>query len=518
MGAKKEITVNIEKDPLDKIGRGIEKAADTICITFGPRGRNVMLDKGRYILAQRDGVTVSRDIKLKDKLENMGAMIVREASSHTNTIAGDGTTTAAALVKAMFFEGKKLIAAGHNPMHVQRSLEKAVDKIAEQLKKLARKVETREEITSVATISANNDPFLGELIAKAIYEVGEKGTVLVENSTNSKTEVKFQAGVVIDRGMSDTSMHFADMGSRNASFDDGKVIVIDQAVSQFETLIPALTYCQEHNHPLLLVMREIEPTVLNLLIKNKIQQGLKIAVICTPGLGNYELVEDFASVVGATPYHRDYNPLERDTFNPGHLGSAKRIIVGKHFSTIIEGDGNVQDRVKTLKNAKNTEEEDMEKRKLQDRINKLTNSIATLSVAAETETEMSDKKLRIEDSINASRAAVSEGIVPGGGLALFRCVKYIGDSLGDQILGKALESPLRCIIGNTGENVEKIISQIEDKEFSVGFDGNALEIADMYEVGILDPVKVTRTALQKAASSAGMALATGACIIRNEDV
>lgn len=515
---KKEVTIKVEPKPFDKLMAGLNKAAEPVISTFGPCGKNVLIDRGGFMYSTRDGVTVARAIRLKDRLENMGAMAVKEAASHTNGVAGDGTTVTTILVRKILEEGAKYVAAGHNPMHIQRSIEESVNNITKELKESAKQVSTLEDITSVATISANNDKSLGELIAGAIHKVGEDGNVLVENSINGKTELKFQDGVVVDRGLSDSSMHFADMGSRNATFDKALVAIVDQPVSLFENLIPILNYCHQNKQPLLLALRDCEPTVLQVLLRNKLQNGMKIAVIATPGLGNYEIVEDFASVVGATPYHRDYNPLDSNSFNPSHLGFVERVVVGKHSTTFIGGNGNIAARVQTLQKAKEVEEEDGSKKKLQDRINKLTNSIAILSVSAETETEMQDKKFRIEDAINASRAAVSEGIVPGGGIALYRASRKVSETIGNQILRIAMGEPVRQLARNAGENAELIVAQLDNKEYEFGFDANKKEIANMYERGVLDPVKVIKTALQKAASTAGVMLTVGSCLVREDNV
>lgn len=515
MGTK---SINIESKPFDKLMTGLAKAAEPVMSTFGPFGKNVLIDKGSFMYSTRDGVSVARAISLKDRLENMGAMAVKEAASHTNGVAGDGTTVTTILVKKICEEGAKFIAAGHNPMHIQRSIEESVEEIAKKLKDSSREVKTLKDITSVATISANNDKFLGELIAEAIHKVGEEGNVLVENSINGNTELKFQDGVVVDRGLSDTSIHFADVGKRSATLEDAKVAIVDQPISLLENLIPLLNYCHKNKYPLLLVLREVEPTVLQVLLRNKLQNGMKIAVIATPGLGNYEIVEDFAAVVGATPYHRDYNPLDSNSFNPNHLGHVDKVVIGKHFSTFIGGIGDIEKRVTELNKAKDNEDEEGAKRKLQDRINKLTNSIAILSVAAETETELQDKKLRIEDAINAARAAVSEGIVPGGGIALYRASRHLGETIGNKILKVAMAEPVKQLARNAGENAELIAAKIEGEEYEVGFNANTKEIVNMYEAGVLDPVKVIKTALQKAASTAGVILTVGSCLVREEDV
>lgn len=503
--------VNIEINPFEKIKIGVDKLSNTVALTLGPCGKNIFIDMGgdNTPLSTRDGVTVAQYVNLKDRLEDFGAKVIKQAAKNTNQNAGDGTTTATVLAQAIFNEGLKYIAAGESPIKIKRSIDEAVLSAVERLKNIA--IRDNVNLFNVATISANNDPFLGRLIADAIEKVGKDGSILVEDSPKNETALKFQEGMTIERGWGETSFYFINnMAKASVEYDNPHFLVIDDKIDSFETLDHIVRYIAKEKIATIMLIRDIEDTVLAWLVTNKLKGGLKLAVIKTPGFNNPELIEDFADRVGARPFNPDWNPL--NSFKPEDLGFAKRVVIGKSSTTVIEGRGDITQRLVRLDGQAKDEADPVRRGRILDRVNKLNGSIATLQLSADSETEMKDKKLRVEDAINASRSAAEEGIVPGSGKA-FLLIRGQNLTIGEKIINFALEQPIKKIIENTGENIERILVGIEGKPATFGYDANARELCDLIERGIIDPVKVSRTALTKAASAAGMLLLTGHCIV-----
>jgi len=509
------MSVKINKSPFEQIRKGINYLADTVALTLGPNGKNILIDMGKNNppLSTRDGVTVAHYINLEDTLENFGAMLVKQAARNTNQEAGDGTTTATVLARAIFEEGVKYILAGESPIKVKRSLDEALAKVIDAIK--INSMDVKDKLEDVATISANNDRFLGKIIASAINKVGKHGTVLVEGSPKKETLVKFQDGMIIERGWNETSPYFVtDMQKMEAVYENPAIMIIDDKIHSFEQLDNVLRWVAKEKKALILSVREIEDTVLAWLVANKLQKGLRIAVIKTPGFNSAELIEDFANRVGARPFNPDWNSI--NNFEPSNLGGAKRVIVGRIDTTIIEGCGDISGRLVEL-NAQAEAESDTTKQSfIRDRINRLQGSVATICLHADSETEMKDLKLRIEDAINASRAALSEGVLAGSGVALLSVIPS-GDSIGEKILAKAFEQPFRNIILNADENPDMYIMEAKNSKGTMGFDGYSKQMVNLWDAGILDPTKVTRTALTKAGSVASMLLITGHAIVVNEE-
>jgi len=513
--------INIEKRPFEKIQAGVNKIADTVALTLGPNGKNILIDMGpeKPPMSTRDGVTVAHYINLKDRLENFGASLVKHAARNTNNEAGDGTTTATILAQAIFNEGLKYIQAGYEPIKVKREIDLAVEKAVEKLKSIAKDV--KNNINDVAAISANNDREIGDIIGNAVTKVGKDGSILVETSSNQKTFVSFQEGMLIERGWGETSLYFINnMNKRTVEFDNPKFLIVDDKIYTYEQLDPVMRWLAKERTPLIICVRDIEDSVLAWLVANKMGDperrigGLPISIIKTPGFNSPEIVLDFCDRVGGRLFNIDINPLNQ--FKPSDLGSAKRAIIRKHDTTILEGAGDITQKLDELHQQASHEEDTFQKNKIQDRINRLTNAVATIHVAAESETELKDKKLRIEDAINATRHAVAEGVVQGGGTALLK-IRSNGESLGSKILDKALEAPFRKIVENTGENVEKVLSTIENAEEGIGYNASTKTVENLMAGGVIDPVKVTRTALQKAASVATMLLMSGHCVIEEKE-
>jgi chaperonin GroEL len=501
------MSIKIEKEPFEKIKQGIDELAFAVKQTLGPAGKNILIDLGKKVVSTRDGVTVASKITFKDKLMNMGALLVREAAAKTNKQAGDGTTTATVLAQAIFARGlKELYESNKTPNSIKREIDEAVEKAVEQLKELATPIDNLGKLKSVATISANNDDVLGSLIAEAVYKVGEKGSVIVENGL--KTELTFQDGMVIERGLSDTGPIFlTDYARLTAEYENPKILVVDDKLHSIEQLMPAFKLMGKDS-PMVLCASQIEDTLLGLLAKNKQEGRLKIAVIKTPGFNDYSQIEDFAKSIGARVFNQDLHPLQ--DAQEADFGTCKKIIIGLEQTTVIEGAGDISERVEVLKTQIKNEESEVAQARMQDRLNRLLNSVATIKVSAESDTELTDKKLRIEDSVNAAKAAMSEGIVPGGGMALYSLI----EKTSNETLKFALEAPFKAIVANTDVDYDKIISELKP---GLGFNAKTRQIADLMLDGVIDPVKVTRTALQKAASVATMLLTTGSCIVHEVD-
>jgi chaperonin GroEL len=503
----------IENKPLEKIQIGVDKLADVVRETLGPKGKNILIDQGKSkLMSTRDGVTVAHHIILDDRLENMGASIIRHAAKDTNSEAGDGTSSCTILAQAIFKEGLKYLAAGHSPIEIKRSVDKALAGVLDSLKGITKKTENIEHI---ATISANNDPVLGKMIAEGIHKVGKDGTILVEHSTKPMTHVTFQEGMVVERGWDETSIYFINnIAKRRVEYDNPEIIIIDQRIERFAQIENVIRHVAKNQKPLIMLVRDIEDSVLACIVANKVEKGVPIAVIKTPGFNSPELINDIACRSGARLYNSDWSTL--DSFKPEDLGGAEKVIIGKSDTTIIQGRGDISKRLAELNEQIQSEEDRVTKVRLQDRLNRLTSCVATINVFANSEAELTDLKLRIEDAINATKHALAEGIVQGGGTALLK-IRPEGDSVGELILKKAMETPFWYIIENAGKNPYAILNSIENSEGYAGYDANKEEfVEDLFKAGIMDPVKVTRTALEKATSAATMLLLTGSCLIKEE--
>jgi chaperonin GroEL len=514
--------------------RGVNKLADTVKITLGPRGRNVVLDKkyGSPTIT-KDGVTVAKEIELKDSMENMGAQMVREVASRTSDIAGDGTTTATVLAQAIFREGVKTVAAGANPMALKRGIDKAVDRATREIKKIAKPV-TEDMIAQVGAISANGDQAIGVLIAQAMKKVGKDGVITVEESKTMETALEFVEGMQFDRGY--LSPYFVtDAETMNVEFEDPVVLLVEKKISSMRELLPILEHVAKLGKPILIVAEDVEGEALATLVVNKLRGTLKVAAVKAPGFGDRRkaMLEDLAVVTGAKVISEELG-IKLENVMLEELGSARRITIDKENTTIIDGGGDSKDllaRVKTLKAQIEDSSSDYDREKLQERLAKLVGGVALIRVGAATETELKEKKARVEDAMHATRAAVEEGIVPGGGVVLISAAKALnrfkpfgnndadepGDDqdehIGVNIVKRALEEPLRQIVSNAGKEGSVIVEQVRSsKDENFGYNAVTEKFEDLVSAGIIDPAKVTRCALQNAASIAGLMLTTEALI------
>jgi chaperonin GroEL len=509
--------------------RGVNQLADAVKITLGPKGRNVVLDKkfGSPTIT-KDGVTVAKEIELKDSMENMGAQMVREVASKTSDIAGDGTTTATVLAQAIFREGVKTVAAGANPMALKRGIEKAVKRATKEIERLAKPVKG-DMIAQVGTISANGDRTIGELIAKAMDSVGKDGVITVEESRTMETTLEVVDGMQFDRGY--LSPYFVtDPERMEAVLDNPFILINEKKISSMKDLLPLLEQVAKLGKPLLIIAEDVEGEALATLVVNKLRGTLNVAAVKAPGFGDRRkaMLEDIAIMTGGKVISEDLG-IKLENVQVDDLGRAKKITIDKDNTTVVDGGGNdtdVQGRVKTLKAQIEDSTSDYDREKMQERLAKLVGGVAVIRVGAATETELKEKKARVEDAMHATRAAVEEGIVPGGGVALVRAAKALekflanaegeGDSdeqIGVNIVKRALEEPLRQIVQNAGKEGAVIVEKVrESKKDSYGFNAATEQFEDLVESGVIDPAKVTRSALQNAASIAGLMLTTEALI------
>jgi len=506
--------------------RGVNAVADAVKVTLGPRGRNVVLEKkfGSPTIT-KDGVTVAKEIELENHLENIGAQLLREVASKTNDVAGDGTTTATVLAQAIVREGLKNVAAGANPLALKRGIEKAVDAAVEKIKALAIPVEDRKAIEEVATISAN-DPDVGKLIADAMEKVGKEGIITVEESKSLETELKFVEGYQFDKGY--ISPYFVtNPEAMEAVLEDAFILIVEKKVSNVRELLPVLEQVAQTGKPLLLIAEDVEGEALATLVVNKLRGTLSVAAVKAPGFGDRrkEMLKDIAAVTGGTVISEELGfKLENATLSM--LGRAERVRITKDETTIVGGKGKKEDieaRINGIKKELETTDSEYAKEKLQERLAKLAGGVAVIRVGAATETELKEKKHRFEDALNATRAAVEEGIVPGGGVALLRAIGAVEELLkeldgdeatGAKIVRRALEEPARQIAENAGYEGSVIVQRIlsETKNLRLGFNAATGEFVDMVEAGIVDPAKVTRSALQNAASIGALILTTEAVV------
>jgi len=492
-------------------------------MTLGPRGRNVIIQKSfGSPTVTKDGVTVAKEIELEDPWENMGAQMVREVASKTSDVAGDGTTTATVLTEAIYREGLRNVTAGANPMALQRGINKAVAAAVEQLTKLSKKVKDRSEIMQVATISANGDKTVGGIIADAMDKVGKDGTITVEEAKSIETTLDVVEGMQFDKGY--LSPYFVtNAETMEAVLEDAYILINEKKISNLKDLLPLLEKVAKLGKPLLILSEDVEGEALATLVVNKLRGTLHICAVKAPGFGDRRkaMCEDIAVLTGGKFFTEDLG-VKLENVAIEDLGRAKKIVVDKENTTIVEGAGkhsDVQGRINQIRRSIDETTSDYDKEKLQERLAKLAGGVAVIHVGAATETEMKEKKARVEDALHATRAAVEEGIVPGGGTALLRCLEVMhelklkGDeAIGAQIVVRAVEEPLRQLADNAGQEGSLVVQEVKNRKGWEGFDVDKLEYVDMGKAGIIDPTKVTRSALQNAASIAGLLLTTEACV------
>ncbi|NPV26561.1 MAG: chaperonin GroEL [Firmicutes bacterium] len=518
--AAKQLAYQIEaRKALEK---GVNTVADAVKVTLGPKGRNVVIEKkfGSPLIT-KDGVTVAKEIELADPYENLGAQLCKEVASKTNDVAGDGTTTATVLAQAIVLEGLKNVAAGANPIFIKRGIDKAVEAAVEEIKKISIPVETRKAIGHVASIAAN-DTTIGELIAEAMDKVGKDGVITVEESKGTETTVEVVEGMEFDRGY--ISPYFiTNTDAMEAEFEDPYILIYEEKISSLNDLLPVLEKVIRTGKPLVIIAEDVEGEALATLVVNKIRGTLKVAAVKAPGFGDRRkaMLEDIAILTGGTFISKDAG-FKLENVGLDMLGQAKKIKIAKEKTTIVEGAGskdNVKVRIQQIKTQLEETTSEYDREKLQERLGKLAGGVAVIRVGAATETELKEKKHRVEDALNATRAAVEEGIVPGGGTTLINVIpavqalKLEGDeAVGARIVARALEEPLRQIANNAGVEGSVIVEKIKGQSRGIGFNAVTEEFVDMVEAGIVDPAKVTRSALQNAASIASMLLTTEALV------
>ena len=507
-------------DARSKMVRGINVLANAVKVTLGPKGRNVVLERAfGGPTVTKDGVSVAKEIELKDKFENMGASMVREVASKTSDNAGDGTTTATVLAQAIVDEGMKFVAAGMNPMDLKRGIDKAVAAAISELKTISKPTTTNKEIAQVGAISANSDTEIGDIIAEAMDKVGKEGVITVEDGKSLKNELEVVEGMQFDRGY--LSPYFINQPEKQAAvFDNPYVLLHDKKISNIRELLPVLEQVAKSSRPLVIIAEDIDGEALATLVVNSIRGILKVAAVKAPGFGDRRtaMLEDIAILTGGTVISQTVG-LSLDKATLEQLGSAKKIEISKENTTIIDGAGNpeaIENRVRNIRTQIEAATSDYDREKLQERVAKLAGGVALIKVGAATEVEMKEKKARVEDALHATRAAVEEGIVPGGGVALIRAKQAIKGITGDndeqnagiRIVLRAMEEPLRQIVANAGDEPSVVVNNVANGEGNYGYNAQTGVYGDMVEMGVLDPTKVTRTALQNAASVASLILTT----------
>ena len=508
--------------------KGVNQLADAVKATLGPKGRNAILDKkfGAPTIT-KDGVTVAKEIELKNPYENMGAQLVREVASKTSDTAGDGTTTATVLAQAIFREGAKNITACANPMEIKRGIDKAVEAVVAELKKLSKPCQNKTEISQVGTISANNDKTIGDLIAEAMEKVGKDGVITVEEAKSMTTSLDVVEGMQFDRGY--ISPYFVTNAERmECSVEEPLILINEKKISSMKDLLPILEQVAKMGKPLVIIAEEVEGEALATLVVNKLRGTLNVAAVKAPGFGDRRkaMLEDIAILTGGQVISEDLG-IKLENVKLTDLGRAKRVTIDKDNSTIVEGYGDpkkIEARVKQIKAQIEETTSDYDREKLQERLAKIVGGVAVINVGAATETEMKEKKARVEDALHATKAAVEEGIVPGGGTAYLRCIKALDgikdvpaeQKVGLDIIRRALEEPIRQIVNNAGGEASVVVGKVrEDKNVNAGYNAATEEYVDMIKAGIIDPTKVSRTALQNAASVAALMLTTGLCFSRS---
>jgi chaperonin GroEL len=519
--AAKEIKYDIKAR--EAISRGIDTLAGAVKVTLGPKGRNVILEKswGSPNIT-KDGVTVAKEIELEDKFENMGAQMVKEVASKTSDVAGDGTTTATLLAQSIYHEGSKLVAAGANPMALKRGIEKAVEAVVGELKKMSNPTKEQQEISQVGTISANNDRTIGNIIAEAMAKVGKEGVITVEEAKSMETTLEIVEGMQFDRGY--LSPYFVtDPEKMEATLEEPYILLHEKKISNMKDMVPLLEQIAKMGKPLLIIAEDVEGEALATLVVNKLRGTLKVAAVKAPGFGDRRkaMLEDIATLTGGKVISEDLG-LKLENVSLNDLGTAKTINIDKDNTTVVDGGGSrgdLEGRVKQIRAQIEDTTSDYDREKLQERLAKLIGGVAVINVGAATETEMKEKKARVEDALNATRAAVEEGIVPGGGVALLRCIDALSklklegdDQLGLNIVKRALEDPLRQIANNAGMEGSVVVEKVKVEKGAFGLNADTGEYEDLVKAGIIDPTKVVRFALQNAASVAALMLTTEALV------
>jgi chaperonin GroEL len=519
--AAKEIQYDIKAR--QSIVKGIDTLAKAVKITLGPKGRNVILEKswGSPSIT-KDGVTVAKEIELEDKFENMGAQMVKEVASKTSDVAGDGTTTATLLAQSIYHEGSKLVTAGANPMALKRGIEKAVEVVVEELKKMSKPTKEQQEISQVGTISANNDQTIGNIIAEAMAKVGKEGVITVEEAKSMETTLEIVEGMQFDRGY--LSPYFVtDAEKMEATLEEPYILLHEKKISSMKDLVPLLEQIAKMAKPLLIIAEDVEGEALATLVVNKLRGTLKVAAVKAPGFGDRRkaMLEDIGILTGGKVISEDLG-LKLENVSINDLGTAKTLNIDKDNTTIVDGGGSRSDlegRVKQIRTQIDDTTSDYDREKLQERLAKLIGGVAVINVGAATETEMKEKKARVEDALNATRAAVEEGIVPGGGIALIRCMGSLSklelggdEQLGVNIVRRALEDPLRQIANNAGLEGSVVVEKVKEEKGAFGLNAETGQYEDLIKAGIIDPTKVTRFALQNAASVSALMLTTEALV------
>ncbi len=508
-----------------KMLKGVEKLADAVAITMGPTGKNVVIDKSfGGPTVTKDGVTVSKEVELEDPFENMGAKLVNEVASKTSDLAGDGTTTATVLARAIFKEGLRNVVAGSNPMAVRRGIEKAVEATVENLHDLARPVNSKQDVANVGAISANNDMVIGELLAEALHKIGQDGVITVEEGKTADMTVEYVDGMQFDKGY--VSPYFITRpAERDCVLEDALILIFEKKISNLRELVPVLEKAAQSGKPLLIISEDVEGEALAALVVNKLRGVLNVCAVKAPGFGDRRkaMLSDIAILTGGTLISEDLG-IKLENMELEQLGRAKQITVDKSNTTIVRGAGKqeeVKKRIAQLRNQIEASSSDYDREKLQERMAKLTGGVAVVSVGADTEVGMKQKKARVEDALHATRAAVEEGILPGGGVALLRCREAVeavrskakGDEkIGVDIILSALSAPLRQIADNGGIDGSVVVDEVTQRSANIGYDAKVGDYGDMFEAGIIDPVKVVRTALANAASISALMLTTEALV------
>jgi chaperonin GroEL len=515
--------VRFSEEARGRVLRGVNLLADAVTVTLGPKGRNVVLEKSWGApTVTKDGVTVAKEIQLEDKFENMGAQMVKEVASKTSDVAGDGTTTATVLSRAIFSEGLKLVAAGHDPMSIKRGIDKAVEKVVAEIKSMSKPTRDREEIAQVGTISANNDKTIGEILAEAMDKVGKEGVITVEEAKGLETTLDLVEGMRFDRGY--LSPYFVtDPERMECVYEDAYLLIHEKKISSMKDLLPILENVAKSGKPFVILAEEVEGEALATLVVNKIRGTLKCVAVKAPGFGDRRkaMLEDIAILTDGKMIAEELG-IKLENVALKDLGRAKRVIVDKDNTTIVEGAGKksaIEGRISQIRAQIEETTSDYDREKLQERLAKLAGGVAVIKVGAANEVEMKEKKARVEDALHATRAAVEEGIVPGGGVALIRAAASLAnlrvsedEKVGVRIVQKALEEPLRWIATNAGSDGPVVLDKVKNGKAAYGFNAATEEFEDLIKSGIVDPTKVVRTALQNAASVAGLLITTEAMI------
>ncbi len=507
--------------------RGINKVADTVKVTLGPKGRNVILDKASSPIITNDGVTIAKEIELKDKAENIGAKLIKEVASQTQEKAGDGTTTSTLLAQLMISDGLKNITAGSNPIEIKKGIELATDRVVSYLKDKSVEVKNKSMITQVATIAANEDEHIGKLIADAMEKVGNKGVITVEEAKSMETTLELVEGMQLDKGYMSPYM-VTDPEKMEADYEDTYILITDKTISTVKELVPVLELVSQEGKPLIIIAEDIEGEALTTLVINLIRGAIKVCAVKSPGFGDDkpEILNDIAILTGGRVISKEADE-KLENISLDYLGSAKKVKVTKENTVIIEGHGKkdeIDKRIKQIAKLLDNEESEYRKEDLRKRLGKLSGGVAVINVGAATETELKEKKMRIDDALHATKAAVEEGVIPGGGLTLFHAIKELEllnlegeQSIGVQIVKKSLEGPLRQIAINSGKEGSEVIANLKGKDKKIGYNARTDKYEDLFSSGVIDPTKVVRNALQTAASISALVLTTEALVSDIED-